>query len=171
MYKIHQKYPGYRFGDDGSIWSCKKPGPGTDLSDTWKLLCGKLTDDYYLTYQLTDSNGEIHNIRGNRIILEVFEPTDDTSLWALHKNNIRYDNRYSNLYLGTPLQNSHDMVTRGNALHGERCHSSILTDEKVIEMRLRYRQERISMEQLGAIYGVSKPTVSEIINRKTWKHI
>lgn len=48
---------------------------------------------------------------------------------------------------------------------------SKLTDDQVIEMRNLRFNDNISYNKLANKYNISKPTVINIIKRKTWKHI
>lgn len=46
-----------------------------------------------------------------------------------------------------------------------------LTDEKVLEIRRRYREGSVSLITLARAYGVSQTTVHNIVRRKAWTHI
>lgn len=73
------------------------------------------------------------------------------------------------LELGTPKDNSGDMVARGRSKAGSKNHNSILTEEIVREVRkkaLTMRQKDIAAE-----YGLSIACVSQVVNFKSWKHV
>ena len=57
--------------------------------------------------------------------------------------------------------------------YGEGIANSLskLADEDVIEMRRAYENNEVSMKGLTKKYGISIGNVSQILNRKTWKHI
>lgn len=46
-----------------------------------------------------------------------------------------------------------------------------LTNEIVLDIRQRYADKGMSQRAIGALYGITQANVSEIVNRKTWKHI
>lgn len=46
-----------------------------------------------------------------------------------------------------------------------------LTEDQVRAIRAEYVPGAVRMKDLGAKYGITQPTVSEIINRKIWTHI
>lgn len=46
-----------------------------------------------------------------------------------------------------------------------------LTEADVLAIRAEYVPGKVRMKDLGAKYGITQPTVSEIINRKIWTHI
>lgn len=60
---------------------------------------------------------------------------------------------------------------RGPVARGEANGNARLTVEDVREIRKRYGEGDISQATLGRDYGVTKHTVSHIINRKTWRHV
>lgn len=76
------------------------------------------------------------------------------------------------LVIGTKAQNTEDMFERGrDKLIGEKNASAKLTDRDVIEIRERYAAGGILQRELAEIYGVSKWTILDVVNRKRWKHI
>jgi DNA invertase Pin-like site-specific DNA recombinase len=46
-----------------------------------------------------------------------------------------------------------------------------LTEEIVREMRTRYAAGGVTQQALSDEYGINRGTISEIINRKLWKHV
>lgn len=44
-------------------------------------------------------------------------------------------------------------------------------EKDVIEIRSLYNNEIYNQYELAAIYKVCVPTISEIVNRKSWKHL
>jgi DNA-binding XRE family transcriptional regulator len=54
---------------------------------------------------------------------------------------------------------------------GERNVSSRLTEDKVLDIRRRYKAGGISQYALAAEYGVSQTTIKDITRGRTWKHV
>lgn len=54
---------------------------------------------------------------------------------------------------------------------GEGQHLAVTTTEKVLQLREIYKEQKLSMIKLGAMFGVSHNTARQIVNRITWKHI
>jgi hypothetical protein len=54
---------------------------------------------------------------------------------------------------------------------GEKHGRAKLTEEKVREIRFRYKTERISILNLGLEYGIEYSTCRAVIQRETWKHV
>lgn len=69
------------------------------------------------------------------------------------------------LFLGTPLDNTRDMIAKGRNCHGERHHQSKVSALQVEVIRASKMKGRI----LAGIYGLSEAAVSLIRNGKTWK--
>jgi hypothetical protein len=76
------------------------------------------------------------------------------------------------LYGGTHQDNANDRVRRGRSFSpiGEKANRSKLTREQVEQIRCRYAAGGVSQDALAAEYGVTQPSVSAIILRKTWNH-
>lgn len=75
------------------------------------------------------------------------------------------------LFLGTPADNDadRDAKGRGNPARGEAQGFARLTSEDVRE--IRYLAGEFSQGSLADMYGVSQATISDIVCRRTWKHI
>jgi hypothetical protein len=76
---------------------------------------------------------------------------------------------YSRLQGGMTIEDAlspADRTPRGREVTGAK-----LTDEAVIEIRQRYALGRITMAELGTLYGITEGNVYQIIRRKTWAHL
>lgn len=77
-----------------------------------------------------------------------------------------------NLSFGTRAQNEQDKKRDGTFIHGispgERNGNSKLTAAEVLQIRARASQGQVF---LAREFGVTQATVSQIIMRKTWRHI
>lgn len=54
---------------------------------------------------------------------------------------------------------------------GSQHHDAKVTEAQVREIRLRYALGRVTMECLAAEYGLSQTAVSQMVRRKTWRHV
>ncbi len=77
------------------------------------------------------------------------------------------------LFLGTSLDNTHDMIKKGRAIYfkGEQVWKHKLKEQQVIDIRSKYASKRYTQQQLADEYKVSRHTIFSIIYKKTWKHI
>jgi hypothetical protein len=90
-----------------------------------------------------------------------------------HKNGIKTDCAASNLEFGTHSENVQDSLRHGSlhpAKGNEHCCAK-LNEDKVREIRRRWDAGGVSQQTLGAAYGVKQPTVHDVVNRVTWKHV
>ena len=99
---------------------------------------------------------------------------------ALHRCNNPPCCNPLHLYDGTLSQNSLDSVRAGTAAvlrpnhpraRGEANGLAKLTEQSVREIRYRYQNERVSQQRLAQEYGVAQTKISDIILRKTWRHV
>lgn len=80
-----------------------------------------------------------------------------------HKNGCRTDNRAENLEYGTRSEN----VLDGYKITGKTMACQKLSPQKAEEIRSR-NQNGVSQRRLAKEYGVSKSTISAILNRKIY---
>lgn len=92
-------------------------------------------------------------------------------LFVLHKCDNPACVNPSHLFLGTSLDNSNDKVSKGrqSRLHGEKNGRAKLTVDQVDEIRNKHANKQGSLRTLAIEYGMSKTTISEIVNEKTWR--
>lgn len=81
--------------------------------------------------------------------------------------------RPDHLFVGTPADNTADMVAKGRARGGsspgERHPSHKLSWEQVTAIRAEYGAGRVSQRALAARYGVYQFTVARIVRGEGWK--
>lgn len=77
------------------------------------------------------------------------------------------------LLIGTPADNSRDMVERGRAgsSPGEKNGRVKLTADQVLEIRRLYAGGGWLQRELGEKFGVARSIIGRIIRRKLWAHI
>jgi uncharacterized membrane protein YkoI len=60
---------------------------------------------------------------------------------------------------------------RANPAKGEDQAKAILTEKQVLEIRQRYANGETNKTKLSKDYGISRRTLTDVIHRKTWKHL
>ncbi len=83
--------------------------------------------------------------------------------------------RPDHLFLGTPLTNMRDKISKGRSVvkSGTALASAKLTEDAVRHIRLTYRR-RIpghTAKELAAKFGVSASVVAMVAARQAWKHV
>lgn len=75
------------------------------------------------------------------------------------------------LLLGTRLDNVRDCISRGRNTIGNKNGSAKATAELVIVIRKEHATGGVSYAELSRRHGLSACSISDIVNRKYWKHV
>ncbi len=165
-YRTIERFEGYRFGSDGSIWS------NWGIRG-WKKMAQAKNRKGYLCLSLRVSPG--HNQYGlvHRLILEAFRGPCPENCEARHfPDRDRTNNAINNLAWGTQAENMHDREVQGTwAAQGEAHKRSKLTAAKVIEARALVAAGRETINALAKRHGVDHSTMHSAVRGKTWKCI
>lgn len=103
--------------------------------------------------------GTRKNARLNRIVLEAFVGPQPPGKEAAHINGDRLDNRASNLEWVAHTRNCEQRIEHG-------AQSSVLTNEQVAEVLAGAAE---GVPALALRFGVSRPTIRNILSGKFWK--
>lgn len=114
---------------------------------------------------------------GHRVSYEIHNGPIPEGLHVLHSCDNPGCVNPVHLHLGTHQDNMREMVLRGRSNGGSKCDNSgekhggsKLGNDDIREIR-RLRVDGISQRELSAVYGVAESTISQIVNRKRWRHI
>lgn len=125
-------------------------------------------------YGSIGANGKLH--RATRIGWEMLNGPIPDGLWVLHKCDNPFCCNPSHWFLGSPADNTRDMMAKGrqnrkgHQAKGESQWQAKLTSDKVIEIRKRASDgEKITA--IARAYGVAHTTIHKIVNRLAWRHI
>lgn len=160
-YATIKSYPGYRFGEDGSVWSLRA---GTE----WLQRKLHINRGGYQEVTLRTGGGRQATCLVHRLVLEAFVGPPPDGCVGCHENGIRSDNRVGNLRWDTPTSNIHDKRRHGTHREGEGHHNASLTNEHVAAIRKRYANSRCTYHQLALAYGVSITTIHYVIKGRTY---
>ena len=147
-----------------------------------KLKCSKVSGGY-LIVKVQEGDQRV-NQYVHRLVCEAFHgPSRDPNKQnALHRNDVKHDNRMENLYWGSDLDNHLDAVKnkrmtpygkdgkRGAVHRGEKSHYAKLTEEIVREIRQRNAAGE-KYADLARAYNAHPNTIRLICLRQTWTHV
>ena len=145
-------YPGYYISKRGILYS--------RLSGTWRKKKLGLDSKGYYVVKLHNSKKKKH-FRINRLVAMVYIPNQDNKPCVCHKDNLRTNNHYKNLYWGTHKENSQQMVLEGRSLKG------IPRKTKLDSEFIRKEWETgnyMSLRELGRKYSVSHTTIKRYLS-------
>jgi len=173
IWKVIEGFEDYSVSNLGRVKSFKGYGGIEE-----KILTLKNDKDGYKRIILY-KDGKKLNKRINRLVLETFKPIENANdLESNHINGIKSDNRLKNLEWCTCSENKKHSYRIGLRISkkGEKHPMSILTNYKVNVIRQIFnspitKQLKITQEEIGYIFEVSRRTIGRIVNRKIWKHI
>lgn len=171
-------FPDYSVTSDGKVFSRKKWNDGN-----FRELKQEILNHGYRRVCLYTPGGTPVKILVSRLIASVFLPEPDNIYWEVrHLDGNTSNNDASNLAWGSHWENSQDAIKHDTIQHGSRNHNAILTEEQVagikiiLEKNKRYPGQhglangKLSYEDIGRMYGVSKATIANIATR-SWKRV
>jgi hypothetical protein len=171
VYKEVPGFPGYRVGDDGSVWSCKPRNGRGGLLPTWRRLKCRISRRYLCVgIRGPDGVKRVHTVHS--LVLEAFVGPRPDGLWALHRDDNRADNTLPNLYWGTPSDNAIDRRENGhsNYARGAALPQTILDEDLVAEMR-RLRRSGATLREIAERFGVTEGAAGSACKGRSWKHV
>lgn len=176
-YLLNENYPGYLFGDDGSVWTCKKGGGG--LRKTYRKLSPYLNNKNRRITSLTDANGKSQVVVVARVVLETHVGPCPPKMEACHNDNNPSNDKLTNLRWDTRKGNHADKLKHGTHNKGSRHNLAKVDEVDVMEIRRLYESElhlprygrKYTMQYLANMFGLDTTMISKIIKRQNWKHI
>ncbi len=144
----------------------------TDSCWLWtgtKMNCGRKKG--YSVYGVLWVGGRNGNYRfAHRISYELNVGSIPDGMFVCHRCDNPLCVNPDHLFLSTPADNNHDMRDKGRAARGELNATAKLTEDIVRIIRRAYKTGATQTE-LAAIYNVTQANVSEVVNRRTWRHV
>lgn len=100
-------------------------------------------------------------VMGHRASFELFKGAIPEGLDVLHRCDNPECTNPDHLFLGTHLDNMHDMIQKGRG-KGRRTYS----DEFVAKLREVHKSGKYNYNQLSKLYGIDRDYISRIVNNK-----
>lgn len=125
---------------------------------------------FYPTVCLSKEN-RFESVSVHRLVAIHFIQNPDNKPYVNHRDGNKFNNNASNLEWVTPSENKIHAMKNGLTFspRGENHWAARLTEKQVIKMRLTRGHKKI--REIAADFKVSPQLVSDILNRKRWKHI
>ncbi len=169
-------FPGYRVGNDGSVWSLWRRGRIKAMGTEWremKITALKVSKHRFVRLaRRIDGASETVFFYVHRLVLTLFVCPCPEGREACHGPDRDPGNNNSvNLRWDTRKGNFEDKIIHGTHHRGSNSPTAQLTDEQVIEIRRLYATGEYFARELGAKFGVSKGLVTHILSGTTWNHL
>jgi hypothetical protein len=162
-------HPGYRVGDDGSIWSAwqRSGRTGWKISAVWHQLKPMQRNKYghRVVYLTRDCRRSVH-----RLVLLAFVGPPADGLECCHNNGDPSDNRLCNLRWGTTKENAEDRGRHGSHARGSTNGFAKLTEPQVVAIRAM-RAGGATLETIAKQFAVHLGTIHLITTGKSWRHV
>lgn len=160
-------FPGYRIGNDGSVWSLRRKNG--KLGDVWKVLKPIALTTGYRCVGLYLRNVSQQRII-HRLVLEAFVGPCPPGMEGCHNDGDQGNNHLGNLRWDTHKGNTSDRARHGTNRFGERHPRSKLTDAAVVVV-LGELSQGLALTEIGKRHGVSFRTIWDVAQGKSWRHI
>lgn len=180
-YRDVQDFPGYRVGNDGSVWSCRartpipgKTGCQSVLTNKWRRLNQYVNTNGYAVISMSLPGKRSNRSRLiHRLVLAAFVGPCPDGMECCHGDGNCLNNNLANLRWDTPKANTADTIKHGTrpVFRGERNSQAKLTEDDVQRIRAEYAAGGTLQRELGARYGLPQASISVILRRRTWKHL
>jgi hypothetical protein len=108
--------------------------------------------------------------RAHRFIYELVKGSIG-DLYVCHTCDNRRCVNPEHMFLGTPQDNSTDMVNKERQNRGEKNPKAKLSKEDIVEIRRKYELGIANQVELAEEYKVRNGHISKIIRKELWSHI
>lgn len=134
-----------------------------------RILSSKPDGSGYLQVTLCDGKGGRTHAHVHRLVAAAFIGNQPAGLMTLHRDGVKTNCSFTNLYYGTAKQNTADAIAHGHLVRGEKSPRAKLTDTAVAT--IRRLKGRITNEKMAQMFGVSESAVAFVARGETWKHV
>lgn len=129
----------------------------------------------YVSFEVTDDNGISDYVGSHRLVALAWhgEPTE-LKPFALHKDDVKLHNHYSNIYWGDTLDNRNDAIRNGRVpekVDGWDMTNAQFTKDQINQIRDEYKNGpyELGYHTLAKKWGCSADKMADILRNKTYK--
>lgn len=169
-------YPNYEVSDKGRVrvldrivHSRTKDGVPYTARRRGKIII-KLGGSGYKQVLLVNDEG-YKRIYVHRIVARMFlgKPPKGKR-YVMHKDDVRSNNRVTNLAWCSTRENVDDMLSKGRQARGSRSGKAVLTEDIVMQM-VPLINAGFGCVEIGRRFGVNRMTVTGVMKGRTWTHV
>lgn len=119
------------------------------------------------------NNGKRWTALVHRLVAEAFLPNPENKPQVNHKNGCKTKNWASNLEWVTRSENQQHGHENGlmNPPKGKEHWNTELTENDVLDIRAAYATGWFTQKEIAECYDMCRAAITNIINRKTWRHV
>lgn len=167
-YREIARFPGYRFGEDGSVQSCRSINGRGPLLDWWRPMSPCDQRGYRRVGLRVGGRKSYFYVHG--LILEAFVGPRPDGMTCCHNDGVRTNNRIENLRWDTHANNIADQSRHGTRVLGDRVAHAKLNDDKVREIFLRHSMGHRGID-IARDMEVGQDCIYAVIRGTNWKHV
>ncbi len=158
--KTIPNFPNYAISENGDVWN-----------DKFYRFLKPYLNRYYRVSLCKKGKSYIKLI--HRLVLETFVGPCPKGMQCRHLDGNSQNNHLSNLKWGTPSDNRQDAVKHGTHVDnsGEKNGNAKLTEQDVRMIIYMWKTNEFTQIEISNLYNICQQTVSDIVNKKVWKHI
>lgn len=117
---------------------------------------------YYGGYGIINWEGKVQ--RAHRLVWTLLHGPIPDKMFICHKCDVKACINPNHLFLGTPKDNTQDMIKKGRIKI-----TSKITEKQVKQIKKRLRKEK--GRDLAKEYGISPQTICDINKGRIWKNV
>lgn len=146
----------------------RKHAPKGAPNDCWEW---KAKARHWYGYGVLNLGTGERNMLAHRLAFTLEHGPIPEGMKVLHKCDNPPCTNPAHLFLGSQGDNVRDAATKGRISRGDRHTHAKLGAHQVRCIRKMYVDHGWFQRELAVLYGVGQSAISQIVNRKLWKHI
>jgi hypothetical protein len=154
-------FPGYLVTRAGQVLSCRT---ARGFSKAYRPMVGRPDAKGYLAVVLCAGRAQRRSVRIHRLVAEAFIPNPTGLPCVRHLDGRGSHNADGNLAWGTYAENEQDK--RAHGTYDLRRTGKLSAADRAEARRLR--ESGLDQAAIAARFGVSRPTITRLLNGATW---